>query len=69
MATITDLEIYQSAATIIAQRGPNADSHASTRADELAVAGDLMGRDVWLRILTAVEKLQSENPPVGVRAH
>ena len=40
--------------------------HAAMRADALLEAGDMEGKAVWLRILSAVQELQQREP--GERA-
>ena len=39
------------------------------RADELMEAGDMDGRAVWKRILTAIEELLSEERPGDAEVH
>ncbi len=42
---------------------------AAMRADELAADGDMDGRDVWLRIVKAIEELLSEERPGDAEVH
>ena len=59
-------DIYRSAKLLIDQYGAvEAEVHAAQRADALLEAGDLDGRQVWLRILEAVKEL-SDTTPTGV---
>ncbi len=46
--------------------GEEAARHAATRANALLEAGDMEGKAVWLRILSAVKELQQREP--GERA-
>ncbi len=39
------------------------------RADELMEAGDMEGRDVWIRIVKAVEELPSKERPDDAEVH
>ena len=60
MPPITDLEIYQTAAAVIKQRGEDAPIHAAMRADELLDQGDMDGCSVWKRVVAAINELQAE---------
>ncbi len=66
---ISDLDIWRSAKLLIDQHGDDAPIHAAMRVDELLDKGDLDGRAVWVRILTAVEGLLSEERPEGASVH
>lgn len=59
-------DIYRSAAVVIREHGSQAEAVAEGRARQLGKAGDLEGRDVWLRIAQAIEVLQDREPGVGV---
>ncbi len=61
-----DLDIYRSAKLLIDQHGEDAARHAAMRADALLEGGDMEGKTVWLRILSAVKELQQREP--GERA-
>ncbi len=63
------LDIYRSANELIKQHGEAADIEAAMRADERLAAGDMEGEAVWLRIVKAVEELQSEDRPGGAEVH
>jgi len=65
----SDLDIYRSANELIEQHGEAADIEAAMRADELMDAGDMEGEAVWLRIVTAVEELLSEERPDDAEVH
>jgi hypothetical protein len=56
---ISDIDIRRTAKLLIDQHGENAAFHAGMRVDEMLDKGDLDGRAVWLRVLAAVEELQS----------
>ncbi len=66
---ISDLDIYRSANELIKQYGDAADIEAAMRADEYLAAGDVEGEAVWLRIVKAIEELQSEERPGGAEVH
>lgn len=56
--TISDLDIYRSAAVLIRQHGEDASLEAARCADAFLEKGDADGERVWLRILAAVKVLQ-----------
>ena len=58
----TDLDIWRAAKLLMDRHGENATTEAMKRADALAAQGDAAGKVVWLRILEAVEELQSTEP-------
>ncbi len=66
---VDDLDIYRSTNELIEQHGEDAPIHAAMRADELMETGDMEGRAVWLRIVKAIEELQSEERPGDVEVH
>ncbi len=59
---IDDRDIWRAAELLIDRHGKNATTEAMKRADALAAQGDAAGKVVWLRILEAIEKLQSTVP-------
>ena len=65
----SDLDVYRSANELIKQFGDAADIEAAMRADELMEAGDMEGEAVWLRILKAIEELQSKERPDDAEMH
>ncbi len=65
----SDIDIYRSANEIIKQHGDAADIEAAMRADERLAAGDMEGEAVWLRIVKAIEELQSKERPEGAEVH
>lgn len=59
----TDIDIYRSANLLIRQHGSmEAEIEAAQRADDCLEAGDMGGRQVWLRILKAVKELSGTRP-------
>ncbi|MCX7139384.1 MAG: hypothetical protein NTW47_22910 [Proteobacteria bacterium] len=64
---LPDLDIYRSAHALIEQHGENASFEAAQRADRMLAEGDMPGKAVWLRILKAIDELQSETVPAGTR--
>lgn len=62
----TDLDIYRAANLLVDRYGDGATIEAMKRADALAAQGDDAGKVVWLRILEAIEKLQSTEPTGAV---
>ena len=65
----SDLDIYRSARVLIDTHGEYAPIHAAMQIDQLLDKGELDGRAVWVRILTAVEELLSEERPEGAKVH
>ncbi len=65
----SDLDIYRSANELIKQHGEAADIEAAMRADERLAAGDMEGGAVWLRIVKAIEELQSKERPDDAKVH
>ncbi len=65
----SDLDIYRSANELIEQHGEAADIEAAMRADERLAAGDMEGEAVWLRIIKAIEELQSQERPDDAEVH
>ncbi|NQV20115.1 MAG: hypothetical protein HQ511_01725 [Rhodospirillales bacterium] len=65
----SDLDIYRTANELVKLHGDDAPIHAAMRADELLEAGDLDGKAVWLRIVQAIEELQSRERPEGAEVH
>ena len=53
-----DPDIFRAATLLIEQRGEDAATRASLRADELLAERDAEGSEVWHRILEAIEELQ-----------
>lgn len=57
--TVEDIDIWRVAHALIKQHGEDAVFEAARRADALLDKGDMDGERVWLRIMKAVEWLQS----------
>ncbi len=57
---ITDIDIYGAANGFIKQHGEDAPLHAAMRAGEPMETGDMDGRAVWPRIVTAIEELPAK---------
>lgn len=58
----SDIDLWRAAKLLIDRHGENAAAEAMKRADVLAGQGDAEGKVVWLRILEAIEELQSTVP-------
>ncbi len=44
-------------------------TEAATRANEFSEQGNMDGRQVWMRIMQAIEELQREQPGDGEAVH
>ena len=64
--TTEDIDLWRAAKLLIDRYGKTAPVEAMRRADALAAQGNAAGRVVWLRILEAVEELQSTVPSGAV---
>jgi hypothetical protein len=64
---VSDTDIYRSANELVKQHGEDAPIEAAMKADEMLEAGDLDGKNVWVRIMKATEELLSEERPEGTR--
>ncbi len=64
-----DIDIYRAANELVKQFGDAADIEAAMRADERLSAGDMEGKAVWIRIVKAIEELQSEERPSDEKVH
>jgi hypothetical protein len=51
-------DVWTAAQLLITHYGPHAATRAAERANELRLAGDIVGIAIWQRILRAVEDLQ-----------
>ena len=60
--TVTELDIYRAANLLIKEHGIDAPIQAAMKADEILDKGDWDGRNVWWRMMLAVEELLSEGP-------
>lgn len=59
---VSEIDIYRTAKVLIDKYGVDAEIFARVRADELLIEGDLDGQRVWMRIIEAVEELQTSPP-------
>ncbi len=62
------LDIYRSADLIVQQHGAEAPIEAAMHADAMLAKGDLDTRAVWLRIVKAIEVLDT-GPGDGAAVH
>ena len=62
----TDIDLWRAAKLLIDRYGDGAPVEAMKRADALAAQSDAEGKLVWLRILEAIEELQSTVPSGAV---
>lgn len=58
----TDVDVWRAAKLLIDQYGEDATAEAMKRTDARAAKGDTTGKVLWLRILEAIEELQSTKP-------
>ncbi len=65
----SDIDIYRSANELIEQHGEAADIEAAMRAVACLAAGDMEGDAVWIRIVKAIEELQSKERPDDAEVH
>jgi hypothetical protein len=64
------MTVASSRADLMIRRfGEDAKIEAAKRADELLDAGDLDGQAVWMRIIKAIEELQSTEKPASAPMH
>jgi hypothetical protein len=63
LSVIPEIDIWRAATLMLKRYGDKALEESSTRADELAVAGDHDGADTWRRITNAVVQLANTTPP------
>lgn len=64
-----DLDIWRTANLLIQQYGDEAKIIVAMRVDALLNHGDMEGRQLWLRILRAIEELQRIERPAGDPLH
>ena len=62
-----DRHVWACANTLIQQHGDDAWFHASTRADQLLIEGDLDCHNMFKAILTRIEALQKMQPDGSVQ--
>jgi hypothetical protein len=61
--------VYKTATLMIQEYGEFAPAGAFIKADQLRDAGDIAGREIWLRIARAAEELLSEDRPQNSVLH
>ncbi len=66
---VTEIDVYRTANEYIKQYGENAAVHAAMKADEMLEKADFDGQSVWLRVIKAIDGLQSEVVPDGDTRH
>jgi hypothetical protein len=66
---IPGLDIWRAAQVVIKRYGEACATEAAMRADEFLDHGNLDGRNVWLRIMQAIEELQRDRPRDGEATH
>ncbi len=57
-----DKETYGVAKVYLREHGEDAVIEAAMRADALLDAGDMDGRNVWLRVIEAIKEMSSPSP-------
>lgn len=63
----SDLDIYRTAHAMIKQFGGCAALEAGMRADKLLAAGNMDGKNAWVRVMRAIDELQRVKPKAGER--
>jgi hypothetical protein len=63
LGVIPEIDIWRAANLMLKRYGDKALEESTTRADELAAAGDNNGAAVWRRITAAVGQLANNIPP------
>ncbi len=66
---VTEIDVYRTANEYIKQYGENATVHAAMKVDEMLEKADFDGQSVWLRVIKAIDELQSEVVPDGDTRH
>ncbi len=66
---IPELDIWRTAQAMVKRYGDSAATEAAMRADEFSDKGNMDGRQVWMRIMQAIEELQRERPGDGEATH
>ena len=61
----SEINIWRSAQAMVKRYGADAAAHSAMRADERLAVGDLDGQATWMRIVRAIEQLQSGEPGPG----
>ena len=66
---VSEISIYRTANEFIKQYGEDAAIFVAMRSDELLAQGDIDGQRVWIKIMKAVDELQSTDLPEGAIIH
>ena len=67
--TVSEIDVYRSANLLVKRHDAEAPIEAAMKADAMLDKGDLDGRAVWLRILSAVNDLLEDAPVGGAKPH
>jgi hypothetical protein len=66
---ISDRDIYTAANILVKRYGEDAATQAAMRADVLGAENDIEGQREWMRIIKAIEELQSTSKPADAPVH
>ncbi len=66
---LSDLDLWRAANVMIKRYGDGAATEAAMRADEFLDQGIIDGKQLWMRIMRAIEELQRERPSDGEAVH
>jgi len=66
---VDDIDIYRSANLLIKQHDEEAVLFAAMQADKCLEAGELDGKNTWVRVIAAIKELQSKERPAGTMTH
>jgi hypothetical protein len=66
---IDNKDVWRVAKLLVKAHGENAEAIAGKHVDERLAEGDLIGRDIWRRVLAAIEELQRTTPKVRERVN
>jgi len=66
---VDDIDIYRSANLLIKQHDKEAAIFAAMQADECLEAGDLDGKNTWVRVIAAIKVLQGKERTAGAMTH
>ena len=64
-----DIDVYRAANEFMKRYGKDATIQACMKADEMLERGSMDGRATWLRIVQAIEDLQSDKRPKEAEIH
>ncbi len=66
---IDNKDIWRVAKLTVKAHGENAEAIAAQHIDERLARGDLIGRDIWRRVLAAIRDLQRVTPQEDERVN